>query len=212
MPGYDVRVLDEAGHEVERGQLGAICVKLPLPPSCLPTLWQKDERFRESYLSAFPGYYQTADAGYMDEDDYLYIMARTDDIINVAGHRLSTGGIEEVLAAHPDVAECAVIGVKDELKGQVPVGLVVLKAGVVREASEIERECVQLVRDSIGAVASFRLAMVVPRLPKTRSGTNLRGTMRKIADREEWRMPATIDDPVILDEIKTALAAKGFPG
>jgi propionyl-CoA synthetase len=139
-------------------------------------------------------------------------MARTDDIINVAGHRLSTGGIEEVLAAHPDVAECAVIGVKDELKGQVPVGLVVLKAGVVREASEIERECVQLVRDSIGAVASFRLAMVVPRLPKTRSGKILRGTMRKIADREEWRMPATIDDPVILDEIKTALAAKGFPG
>jgi propionyl-CoA synthetase len=210
MPGYEVHVLDEEGREVERGKLGAICVKLPLPPSCLPTLWQNDERFRESYLAAFPGYYQTADAGYMDGDDYLYIMARTDDIINVAGHRLSTGGMEEVLAAHPDVAECAVIGIGDELKGQVPIGLVVLKAGAVREQAQVEQECVQLVRDSIGAVASFKTTLVVPRLPKTRSGKILRGTMRKIADGEEWKMPATIDDPAILDEIKAALMAKGL--
>jgi propionyl-CoA synthetase len=210
MPGYDVRVLDEGGREVERGKLGAICVKLPLPPSCLPTLWQNDERFRESYLSAFPGYYQTADAGYMDEDGYLYIMARTDDIINVAGHRLSTGAMEEVLAAHADVAECAVLGIKDTIKGQIPVGLIVLKAGVERPHALIEQECVQMVRDRIGAVASFRTALVVQRLPKTRSGKILRGTMRKIADSDQWTMPATIDDPGILEEIKTALAAKGL--
>ena len=212
MPGYDVRVLDEAGHEVKRGQLGAICVKLPLPPSCLPTLWGNDERFRASYLSHFPGYYETADAGYMDEDGYLYIMARTDDIINVAGHRLSTGGMEEVLASHPNVAECAVIGIADPLKGQVPVGFVVLKAGVTRSFAEIEKECVGLIRDKIGAVASFKTAMVVPRLPKTRSGKILRATMRKIADREDWKMPATIDDPAILGEIETALKAKGIGG
>jgi propionyl-CoA synthetase len=210
MPGYDVRVLDEGGHEVERGKLGAICVKLPLPPSCLPTLWQNDEGFRESYLSAFPGYYQTADAGYMDEDDYLYVMARTDDIINVAGHRLSTGAMEEVLASHPEVAECAVLGVKDSIKGQIPVGLIVLKAGVERPHGLIEQECVQMVRDRIGAVSSFRAALVVQRLPKTRSGKILRGTMRKIADGDAWNMPATIDDPAILEEIKTALAAKGL--
>jgi propionyl-CoA synthetase len=210
MPGYEVAVLDETGREVERGSLGAICIKLPLPPSCLPTLWQNDERFRTSYLEAYPGYYQTADAGYMDEDGYLYIMSRTDDIINVAGHRLSTGAMEEVLASHRDVAECAVIGVSDDLKGQVPVGLVVLKAGVPREAAQIEQECVQLVRDSIGAVASFRTALVVPRLPKTRSGKILRGTMRKIADGEEWKMPATIDDPAILKEIEAAFAARGL--
>jgi propionyl-CoA synthetase len=209
MPGYEVAVLDETGREVERGSLGAICIKLPLPPSCLPTLWQNDERFRTSYLEAYPGYYQTADAGYMDEDGYLYIMSRTDDIINVAGHRLSTGAMEEVLASHRDVAECAVIGVSDDLKGQVPVGLVVLKAGVPREAAQIEQECVQLVRDSIGAVASFRTALVIPRLPKTRSGKILRGTMRKIADGEEWNIPATIDDPAILKEIEAALAARG---
>jgi propionyl-CoA synthetase len=202
MPGYDVRVLDDAGHEVKRGQLGAICVKLPLPPSCLPTLWGNDERFRASYLSHFPGYYETADAGYMDEGGYLYIMARTDDIINVAGHRLSTGGMEEVLSGHPNVAECAVIGIADPLKGQVPVGFVVLKAGVTRSFAEIEKECVGLIRDKIGAVASFRTAMVVPRLPKTRSGKILRATMRKIADREDWKMPATIDDPAILGEIE----------
>jgi propionyl-CoA synthetase len=210
MPGYDVRVVDDGGKEVERGKLGSICVKLPLPPSCLPTLWRNDERFKESYLSAFPGYYQTADAGFMDEEDYLYIMARTDDIINVAGHRLSTGAMEEVLASHPDVAECAVLGVADSLKGQLPVGFVVLKAGVARAPGDIERECVQMVRDAIGAVASFRTALVVPRLPKTRSGKILRGTMRKIADGEPWTMPATIDDPAILDEIKAALASKGL--
>jgi propionyl-CoA synthetase len=185
-------------------------VKLPLPPSCLPTLWNNDERFRKSYLAHFPGYYETADAGYMDEDGYLYIMARTDDIINVAGHRLSTGAIEEVLAGHPNVAECAVIGIVDELKGQMPVGFVVLKAGITRDPAAIEKECVQAIRDQIGAVASCRTVMVVPRLPKTRSGKILRGTMRKIADREEWKMPATIDDPAILDEITDALKAKGI--
>ncbi len=210
MPGYDIRVLDESHREVKPGQLGAICVKLPLPPSCLPTLWNADERFRKSYLSNYPGHYETADAGYMDEDGYLYIMARTDDIINVAGHRLSTGGIEEVLAGHPNVAECAVIGIADALKGQVPVGFVVLKAGVQRAKAEIEKECQQRVRDEIGAVASLRAAMVVPRLPKTRSGKILRGTMRKIADREPWTMPATIDDPAILEEITEALKAKGI--
>jgi propionyl-CoA synthetase len=210
MPGYDIQVLDEGGHEVKRGTLGAICVKLPLPPSCLPTLWGNDERFRKSYLSHFPGYYETADAGYMDEDGYLYIMARTDDIINVAGHRLSTGGMEEVLAGHANVAECAVIGIADQLKGQVPVGFVVLKSGAARPAAEIEKECVTRVRDKIGAVAALRTVVVVPRLPKTRSGKILRATMRKIADREEFKTPATIDDPAILDEIRAALAAKGI--
>jgi propionyl-CoA synthetase len=210
MPGYDIQVLEESGQEAPRGKLGAICVRLPLPPGCLPTLWQNDVRFRESYLAAYPGYYQTADAGTMDEDGYLYIMARTDDIINVAGHRLSTGAMEEVLASHPDVAECAVVGIKDELKGQVPIGMVVLKAGVTRQADYIERDCVELVRDSIGPVASFKTALVVARLPKTRSGKILRGTMRKIADGEEWKTPATIDDPMILEEIKAALSSKGL--
>jgi propionyl-CoA synthetase len=210
MPGYDIHVLDESGHELPRGKLGAICVKLPLPPGCLPTLWGNDARFRESYLAAYPGHYQTADAGTMDEDGYLYIMARTDDIINVAGHRLSTGAMEEVLASHPDVAECAVVGIRDELKGQVPIGMVVLKAGVRRQADDIERDCVELVRSSIGPVAAFKTALVVGRLPKTRSGKILRGTMRKIADGEEWKVPATIDDPVILEEIKAALSSKGL--
>jgi propionyl-CoA synthetase len=210
MPGYDIRVLDEGGHEVPRGKLGAICVKLPLPPSCLPTLWNNDERFARSYLSHFPGYYETADAGYMDEDGYLYIMARTDDIINVAGHRLSTGGMEEVLAGHPNVAETAVIGIADQLKGQVPVGFVVLKSGVSRTAADIEKECVGRIREKIGAVAALKTVVVVPRLPKTRSGKILRATMRKIADREEFKTPATIDDPAILDEIRAALAAKGI--
>ena len=209
MPGYEIQVLDEAGHEVKRGELGAICIKLPLPPSCLPTLWQNDERFRESYLSHFPGYYETSDAGYMDADGYLYIMARTDDIINVAGHRLSTGGMEEVLASHPDVAECAVIGAADALKGQVPMGFLVLKAGVRAENAVIEKQAVQLIRDKIGAVASFKFACVVPRLPKTRSGKILRATMRKVADAEPFKTPATIDDPAILDEIANALRAKG---
>jgi propionyl-CoA synthetase len=210
MPGYDIQVLDEGGHEVPRGKLGAICVKLPLPPSCLPTLWNNDERFRKSYLSHFPGYYETADAGYMDEDGYLYIMARTDDIINVAGHRLSTGGMEEVLAGHPNVAETAVIGIADQLKGQVPVGFVVLKSGVSRPATDIEKECVAHIREKIGAVAALKTIVVVPRLPKTRSGKILRATMRKIADKEEFKVPATIDDPAILDEIRAALAAKGI--
>jgi propionyl-CoA synthetase len=210
MPGYDVRVLDEGGHEVKRGKLGAICVKLPLPPGCLPTLWNNDARFHASYLEHFPGYYETADAGFMDDDGYLYIMARTDDIINTAGHRLSTGAMEEVLAGHSNVAECAVIGIADELKGQVPVGFVVLKSGVAREPQEIETECVKMIRDEIGPVASFKTVMIVARLPKTRSGKILRSTMRKIADREEWKMPATIDDPAILDEITQALQTKGL--
>jgi propionyl-CoA synthetase len=205
MPGYDVQVLDEGGHPVAPGTLGAICVKLPLPPGCLPTLWNADDRFRRSYLEHFPGYYETADAGYKDEDGYLYIMARTDDIINVAGHRLSTGGMEEVLAGHQDVAECAVVGIADKLKGQIPVGFVVLKAGVNRDPAEVEKECVGLVRRKIGAVASLKTVMHVKRLPKTRSGKILRGTIRRIADGEPWKMPATIDDPAILDEITAAM-------
>ncbi len=209
MPGYDVRILDETGQEVDAGTIGAIAVRQPLPPSCLPTLWQNDDRFRESYLSTFPGYYETADAGYMDEDGYLYIMARTDDIINVAGHRLSTGGMEEVLASHPDVAECAVVGIADSLKGQIPAGFMVLNAGVDRDASEIEKEAIALVREKIGPVAAFKTALTVARLPKTRSGKILRGTMRKIADGEEYTIPATIDDPAILDEIEQALKDAG---
>jgi propionyl-CoA synthetase len=210
MPGYDVRIVDEAANPVEDGRMGSIVVKLPLPPGCLPTLWQNDERMRESYLSEFPGYYKTADAGYRDADGYLYIMGRTDDIINVAGHRLSTGGMEEVLASHPNVAECAVIGMKDALKGEAPLGFVVLKAGVERDPAEIEKEIVALVRDKIGPVAAFKTAVVVDRLPKTRSGKILRGTMKKIADKDEWSTPATIDDPAILDEIAAALQTKGI--
>ena len=208
MPGYAIEVLDEGSHPVARGQMGSIVVKLPLPPGCLPTLWNQDERMRESYLAEFPGYYKTADAGYIDEDGYVYIMGRTDDIINVAGHRLSTGGMEEVLAAHPDVAECAVIGVKDELKGEVPCGFIVLKAGVNRPSTEIETEIVSLVREKIGPVAAFKRAIAIERLPKTRSGKILRATMKKIADHDSWTMPATIDDPAILDEIAEALQRK----
>jgi len=211
MPGYDVRILDEAGHEVPRGQLGAIAVRLPLPPGTLPTLWNADDRFRKSYLNTFPGYYETGDAGMMDEDGYLYIMARTDDVINVAGHRLSTGAMEEVLASHPDVAECAVIGVADELKGQLPMGFLCLNKGCNRPHDEIVRECVRLVRDEIGPVAAFKLATVVDRLPKTRSGKILRATMVKIADGQDFKMPATIDDPAILDEIRGALSGLGYP-
>jgi propionyl-CoA synthetase len=211
VPGVDVRVLDEAGHEVERGRTGALAVRLPLPPGSLLTLWKADQRYRDTYLTEFPGYYKTADAGHMDADGYVYVMARTDDIINVAGHRLSTGAIEEVLASHPDVAECAVVGVADELKGQLPLGLVVLKAGVARSHGEIAHECVRAVREQIGPVAAFKLVLVVARLPKTRSGKILRGTMRAIADGTPWRMPATIDDPVILEEIATALATLGYP-
>ncbi len=210
MPGYRVEVLDEGNHPVPADTIGSIALKLPLPPGCLPTLWENEAGYRSSYLEEHPGYYKTADAGYMDSDGYLYVMARTDDIINVAGHRLSTGGMEEVLAAHPDVAECAVIGVADALKGQLPLGFVVLNAGVTRDIGEIERELVGMIREQIGPVAAFKTAKVVQRLPKTRSGKVLRGTMRKIADGEEWRMPATIDDPVILDEITEALRDAGF--
>ena len=209
-PGWNVQVLDENSQEVPRGEIGAICVKLPLPPGALPTLWNNDERYVRSYLSEFPGYYATADAGYMDEDDYVYIMARTDDVINVAGHRLSTGGMEEVLSKHPDVAECAVVGVADSFKGQLPVGFLVLKMGVTKSNEEIVKEVVQMVRDQIGAVAAFKTAVVVDRLPKTRSGKILRGTVQKIADNEDWKMPATIDDPAILDEIKGALEGIGY--
>ena len=207
MPGYDVRVLDDAGHPVADGKLGNIAIKLPLPPGCLPTLWDADARFGPSYLAEFPGYYKTADAGYRDADGYLFIMGRTDDIINVAGHRLSTGAMEEVLASHKDVAECAVIGAADALKGEVPVGFLVLKAGVNRDGAAIEKEVVDLVREKIGPVAAFKTAVIVPRLPKTRSGKILRGTMKKVADGASFAMPATIDDPAILDEIGAALTA-----
>ena len=208
MPGYKMEVLDDAGHAVPAGTLGNVLVKLPLSPGCLPTLWNADERFFNAHLAEFPGYYKTADAGYLDADGYLFIMARTDDIINVAGHRLSTGAMEEVVASHPDVAECAVIGVADEMKGQLPLGFVVLSAGVKRDPGEIEKEIVALVRDRIGPVAAFRTAVSVKRLPKTRSGKILRGTMQKIADGEAWNMPATIDDPAILEEIGVALKGK----
>ena len=211
MPGYDVQVLDEAGHQVPPGTLGAIAIKLPLPPGCLPTLWNADERFVKSYMTTFPGYYDTSDAGIIDEDGYIHIMARTDDVINVAGHRLSTGGMEEVLAGHPDVAECAVIGVADQLKGQLPMGFLCLNAGCNRPHAEIVAECVKRVRDEIGPVAAFKLAVVVDRLPKTRSGKILRATMAKIADGEDYKVPATIDDPAILDEIREALGTLGYP-
>ncbi len=210
MPGYDVQVLDEAGHPVAAGSLGAIAVKLPLPPGTLPTLWNAEDRFRKSYLTTFPGYYETGDAGYVDEDGYLYIMARTDDVINVAGHRLSTGAMEEVLAGHPDVAECAVIGVADALKGQSPLGFLCLNKGSDRPEADVIKECVALMRDKIGPVADFKRACVVDRLPKTRSGKILRATMVKIADSEPFKAPATIDDPAVLDEIRTALQGLGL--
>jgi propionyl-CoA synthetase len=210
MPGYDVQVLDEGGNPLPAGDLGAIAIKLPLPPGTLPNLWNAEARYRKSYLTTFAGYYETGDAGMIDEDGYVYIMSRTDDVINVAGHRLSTGAIEEVLANHPDVAECAVIGVTDELKGQLPLGFVCLTKGVNRPHTEITGECIKLVRDTIGPVAAFKLAVVVDRLPKTRSGKILRGTMVKIADCETFKMPATIDDPAILDEIKQALQSLGY--
>jgi propionyl-CoA synthetase len=209
MPGYDVRVVDEAAKPVAPGTMGSIVIKLPLPPGSLPTLYRQDERMRESYLKEFPGYYKTADAGLIDGDGYLTILGRTDDIINVAGHRLSTGGMEEVVASHPDVAECAVLGVKDEIKGETPCGFLVLKAGVNRPPQEIEAEVVKLVREKIGPVAAFKTAIVVPRLPKTRSGKILRGTMKKIADEDPWVTPATIEDPTALDEIKEALEGRG---
>ena len=210
MPGYHIDILDDAGHPVTNGELGAIAVKLPLPPGTLPTLWNADERYKSSYLTTFPGYYETGDAGMKDDDGYVYIMARTDDVINVAGHRLSTGGMEEVLASHPDVAECAVIGVSDALKGQMPLGFLCLNAGTNRPHEEIVSEVVKLVREKIGPVAAFKTAAVVGRLPKTRSGKILRGTMVSIADGKEWKMPATIDDPSALDTITEALQTLGY--
>lgn len=212
MPGYDLRVLDDSGKPTVPGTLGNIVVKLPLPPGSLPTLWNADQRFRDSYLEEFPGFYKTADAGYMDADGYAFVMSRTDDIINVAGHRLSTGAMEEVLAGHPDIAECAVIGVADSLKGQVPCGFVVLKAGRARDAGELQAECATRVRDAIGPVAAFRMVHIVKRLPKTRSGKILRATMRQIADGETPNVPATIDDPAILEEIREVLAPLVTPG
>ena len=211
MPGYDVRVLDEAGEPLPVDTLGAIAIRLPLPPGTLPTLWNAEARFRKAYLETFPGYYETGDAGMIDADGYLWIMARTDDVINVAGHRLSTGAMEEILATHPDVAECAVIGVGDALKGQLPLGLLCLTKGIDRPEAEIVAECVKLVRDRIGPVAAFKLACVVDRLPKTRSGKTLRATMAKVADGTLDKAPATIDDPAILDEIGTALGRLGYP-
>ncbi|MBI5524399.1 MAG: propionyl-CoA synthetase [Desulfarculus sp.] len=210
IPGYDVRILSADGQEAPRGNPGVVTVKLPLPPGTLPTLWNADERYLQSYTKVYPGYYFTGDEGYMDTDNYVYIMGRVDDVINVAGHRLSTGAMEEVIAQHPDVAECAVIGAADNFKGQLPVGFVVLKAGVQRAPEEIKKELVQMVRDQIGAVASFKEATIVPRLPKTRSGKILRGTMRKIADAAAYTVPSTIDDPTSLDEIKTALLSIGY--
>ncbi|MEM8750572.1 MAG: propionyl-CoA synthetase [Pseudomonadota bacterium] len=209
MPGYDVQVLSDEGEELSRGELGNVVVKLPLPPGAFPTLWNADARFKEAYLEEFPGYYKTADAGVMDEDGYLFIMARTDDIINVAGHRLSTGGMEEVIAGHPDVAECAVIGINDDLKGQLPAGFVILNAGVDRSADDIKSEVVKLVREKIGPVAAFKIVVPVARLPKTRSGKILRATMQKVVDGQEFKTPATIDDPAILDEIKVSWSEHG---
>jgi propionyl-CoA synthetase len=210
VPGYDVRVLSDVNDEMPAGQIGSIAIKLPMPPGCLPTLWNNDTGYEKSYLTKHPGYYLTGDAGYRDEDGYLYIMSRVDDIINVAGHRLSTGAMEEVLSAHPDVAECAVVGVADEIKGEVPVGFVVTKAGVSKSDAEIVRELVERIRQQIGPVAAFKTALVVKRLPKTRSGKILRGTMKRIADDQEYTPPATIDDPAILGEITDALKGAGY--
>ena len=210
MVGYDVQILDEEGHVLPAGQMGAICIRLPLPPGCLSTLWHAEARYRQGYLSRYPGWYLTGDAGYKDADGYLYIMSRIDDVINVAGHRLSTGAMEEVLASHQDVAECAVIGVADQLKGELPLGLVVLKAGVTKDPAQVGKELVAKVRDEIGPVAAFKLVAVVSRLPKTRSGKILRGTMKKLADNSEFKVPATIDDPMILEEIAESLRALGY--
>jgi propionyl-CoA synthetase len=211
VPGYDVRILTDEGTEARAGDTGNVVIKLPLPPGCSPTLWNNDRGYRDTYLSAYPGHYLTADAGFKDEDGYLWIMSRTDDVINVAGHRLSTGQMEEVLAAHPDIAECAVVGVNDALKGEVPLGLVVLKAGATRGREELVAELVELVRERIGPVACFKIATSVRRLPKTRSGKIVRGTIKKIADGVAYKVPPTIDDPAILEEISAALAAVGYP-
>ncbi|UCD81489.1 MAG: AMP-binding protein, partial [Desulfobacterales bacterium] len=209
-PGWNLQVVDENCKPVKSGSIGALVVKLPLPPGTLPTLWNNDQGFVKAYLEEFPGYYKTADAGFIDEDGYVFVMSRTDDIINVAGHRLSTGAMEEVLADHPDVAECAVLGIDDKLKGQVPIGFLVLNAGVTRDPADIIKETIQMVRDRIGPVASFKIATVVKRLPKTRSGKILRGTIQKIADNKPYKTPATIDDPAILDEMEEALTGIGL--
>ncbi len=211
-PGWEVRALDEGGRDVAPGDVGAIACKLPLPPGTLPGLWNAEDRFRKSYLDTFPGYYETGDAGFIDEDGYIFVMSRTDDVINVAGHRLSTGAIEEVLAAHDDVAECAVIGAADPMKGQLPVGFLVLKAGAQQSPEEVVADVVQMVRDQVGPVAVFKKAVVVKRLPKTRSGKVLRATMRKIADSEEFKVPATIEDPDVLSEVESALKTLGYAG
>jgi propionyl-CoA synthetase len=203
-------VLDDQGHPMKTGEVGALVARLPLPPGTFPTLWNADDRYRQAYMSEFPGYYKTGDAGFIDADGYVSVMTRVDDVINVAGHRLSTGQIEEVLASHDAVAECACVGVADELKGQVPLGLLVLKAGVDRPAEQIAGEVVQMVRDKIGPVAFFKQALIVPRLPKTRSGKILRGTMQKIADNQPWTMPATIEDPAALEEVTGSLKSAGF--
>jgi propionyl-CoA synthetase len=211
VPGYDVRALDAGGNPVAAGDLGVLVIKNPLPPGNFTTLWNAEERFIESYFSKYPGYYETGDAGYIDENGYVFVMARTDDVINVAGHRLSTGAMEEVLSDHDDVAECAVIGVADQMKGQLPLGLLVLNTGVTKAPDEIVADAIQHMRDRIGPVAAFKLCVVVERLPKTRSGKILRGTLRSIADGEPWKMPATIEDPVVLDEITEALRGLGYP-
>ncbi len=211
MPGFHIEVLGEDGKELGPNELGSIAVKMPLPPGALPTLWQADERFKSAYLSRFPGYYETGDAGTIDSEGYVSVMARTDDVINTAGHRLSTGALEEVLTEHPDIAECAVIGVNDDLKGQIPLGFICLNAGVNTDPTEIVAESIQSVRDKIGPVASFKTAIVVDRLPKTRSGKILRGTMLKIANGDNFSMPATIDDGAVLEEIKEALENIGYP-
>jgi propionyl-CoA synthetase len=212
MPGFEIDILDDNGEVLPAGELGSIAIKLPLPPSCLPTIWGADQVFIDKYLTTFPGYYESGDAGYCDADGYLYIMARTDDVINVAGHRLSTGQLEEVLADHPDIAECAVIGVADQLKGQLPVGLICLYPSSQRAGQDIIAEAIELVRNRIGRVAALNQIIVVDRLPKTRSGKVLRGTVAKIADGTDWTMPATIDDPVILDEVTAALKTIGYAG
>ncbi len=210
VPGWNVKVLDISNEVLPPGEIGALSVRLPLPPGALVTLWENDKRFVDAYLTEFPGYYKTADAGMIDDEGYIYVMSRTDDIINVAGHRLSTGGMEEVLAAHPDVAEAAVLGVHDDLKGQIPIGFLVLNSGVTRSHNEIVAEVVAMVRDQIGPVAAFKMAAVVNRLPKTRSGKILRGIIQKMADRQEFKTPATIDDPTILGEIEVALEGLGL--
>jgi len=211
MPGFNLQVLDADGKQCKAGKLGNLVIKLPLPPSCLMGIWEDDARYKRSYLNFYDGYYLTGDSGYIDKDGYVWVMGRMDGVINVAGHRLSTGEMEEVVAKHPDVAECAVIGVDDELKGEVPMGFVVLKEGIERDYESLAQGIVQLIRDEIGAVASFRIATVVDRLPKTRSGKILRGTMRSMADGKKWNMPSTIEDESVLPEIEESIKALGYP-